>query len=307
MIAILIFYSPFKRDAKVRSSKGATMYNTMILVFLEMKGMMSSTRMPFAVLIPIGKELLNGRVLDTNSQFIAKKLWEIGVEVRRIVTVPDDCHDIAQEIRRAKREGASLIITTGGLGPTPDDMTMMGVGDAIGRKLVENQQALQHVVSRYETLFEQGKVDFRELTIERRKMAFLPEGAVVLRNDVGTAPGAKIVWGKTWVYVLPGVPSEMKSMFDGEVVEDLKRRFGGARLFRLKITVQERDESVVARAIKKVQQSFKDVLIKPEPKGFGLGGMTVNIEVVASEEEGEAILEKASKALQEALDGFLSE
>jgi len=268
---------------------------------------MSKTTSPFAVLIPIGKELLNGRVLDTNSQFIAKKLWEIGVEVRRIVIVPDDCHDIAQEIKRAKREGASLIITTGGLGPTPDDVTMMGVADAIGRKLVENQQALQHVVSRYETLFEQGKVDFRELTKERRKMAFLPEGAVVLKNDVGTAPGAKIVWGKTWVYVLPGVPSEMKSMFDGEVIEDLKRRFGGARLFRLKIRVQERDESVVARAIKKVQQSFKDVLIKPEPKGFGLGGMTVNIEVVASEEEGEAILEKASKALQEALDGFLSE
>jgi molybdenum cofactor synthesis domain-containing protein len=277
----------------------------MFLVFVgKMRG---RTRTAQAVLIPIGRELLNGRVLDTNSNFIASKLSEIGIEVRKIVTVPDDCQEIAREMRRAKKEGAMVVVTTGGLGPTPDDMTMMGVANALGRRLLEDENAMEHVVSRYETLFAEGKVDFKEITEERRKMAFLPEGATILKNAVGTAPGAKIVWGKTWVYVLPGVPLEMKSMFDGEVMNDLKRRFGGARLFRLKITVQERDESVIAKAIRKVQKSFKDVLIKPEPKGFGLGGMTVNIEVVANKEEGEARLKMASKALREALDGFLSE
>jgi len=257
---------------------------------------------PLAVLIPIGQELLNGRVLDTNSQLIASRLWEMGIEVRRIVTVRDDVHDIAREIRRAKRDGALLIITTGGLGPTPDDMTMMGVASALGKGLVEDQYALQHVASRYQTLFEQGKVDFKEITEERRKMAFLPEGATILKNDVGTAPGAKVVWGKTWIYVLPGVPLEMKTMFEGQVTEDLRRRFGGARLFRHKIRVGEHDESVIAKAIKKVQKRFKDVLIKPEPKGYGLEGMTVNIEVVASEGKGEEIMTMVSKAFRRALD-----
>lgn len=144
--------------------------------------------------VAIGDELLRGETEDANSGWIARRLTERGLGLDRICVVSDDRGRIAAEIR----DGVNFL--TGGLGPTPDDVTRSSVAAALDLPLEENREALEFI---------EGRSD----TPEHRRMAALPEGSAVLRNGVGIAPGFVVESGDVTVAALPGPPREMRSVF----------------------------------------------------------------------------------------------
>ncbi|AEW00675.1 damage-inducible protein CinA [Niastella koreensis] len=171
-----------------------------------------------ASIITIGDELLIGQVIDTNSAFISQELNKIGVWVKRRVAVGDSKEEIQRALDEESRD-SNIIIMTGGLGPTADDITKPVLAEYFGGKLVMNEEVRKHVVY----LFEQV---FRRPMIERNlKQAEVPDVCTVLPNARGTAPG---MWfekaGKVFVS-LPGVPHEMKGLITTEVLPRLQQRF----------------------------------------------------------------------------------
>jgi molybdenum cofactor synthesis domain-containing protein len=156
-------------------------------------------------IVAIGRELVTGLVADTNSAWLAAQLTALGATVSRMVVVDDDPAAIAHEIRAAH----GLVITTGGLGPTLDDRTLAGIAAARGTRLVEHPDAVAFVARRYAELAAAGLVADGALTPPRRKMARLPEGAELVDNPVGTAPGVFM----DGIVALPGVPDEMRAVF----------------------------------------------------------------------------------------------
>lgn len=252
-------------------------------------------------LVPIGRELLTGRVQDTNSRFLAARLFEMGLRVIRICAVDDDPEAIGRELRRCRAEGATVIVCTGGLGPTPDDLTLAAVARVLGRALVEDPMALAYVENRYLELHEAGRLLVPGLTMDRRKMAWLPEGARMLSNRVGTAPGAEVRWGRIRIFCLPGVPAEMQPMAEEHLFPSLAAGDGPV-IKRLTLTFGVCDESSLAGVIRRLQPDHPGIVMKPEPKGYGgHREMRVHLEGEGERGEVEARLHAAARALEAAV------
>ncbi len=213
-------------------------------------------------IVAVGRELLTGRTVDTNSAWIAARLTDLGAFVARIVEVDDEPAAIAREITTARERGAALVVTTGGLGPTSDDRTLAGVAAAFGRRLVEHAAALDFVARRYRELAAAGSVADGALTPPRRKMACLPEGAEPIDNAVGTAPGVFIVDGAQALLALPGVPGEMPAVFDAALPR-LRERLGAlAHVAEREVASGSGDESVITLALERVMDAVPGVYLK---------------------------------------------
>ncbi|MDB5351569.1 MAG: competence/damage-inducible protein CinA-like protein [Planctomycetota bacterium] len=167
-----------------------------------------------AEIIAVGSELVSGQKLDTNSQWLSLKLGDLGIPTHFHTTLGDDLDENIEAFRVAKSR-AGLVIVTGGLGPTQDDLTREALARSADQALVEDAQALAAI----EAFFARRN---RTMTPRNRVQALQPEGAEPIANPVGTAPGIWMKTGGTIFACLPGVPSEMKVMFDGEVVPRLK-------------------------------------------------------------------------------------
>ena len=196
-----------------------------------------------ASIITIGDELLIGQVIDTNSAFIAQELNKIGVWVKRRVAVGDSKEEIVRALDEESRD-TNIIIITGGLGPTADDITKPVLCDYFGGKLVVNEEVRKHLIY----LFEQV---FRRPTLERNlKQAEVPDVCTVLPNARGTAPG---MWfekeGKVFVS-LPGVPHEMKGLITSEVLPRLQQSFVMPFIEHRTLLTAGIGESFIAEAIK---------------------------------------------------------
>ena len=140
-----------------------------------------------AVLIAQGTELTTGSVLDTNSQWLCDRLWRLGVDVRRIVTAPDRRDDLVEVFAQAASL-APVVVCTGGLGPTRDDLTAEAAAEAFGRPLHRDPVALAQIEARYARWG-------RQMADSNRKQADLPRGARVLENHWGTAPAFAVETG----------------------------------------------------------------------------------------------------------------
>lgn len=165
-------------------------------------------------IINTGSELLLGRILNTHQQWLCRKLSDLGYPVDRQVTVPDTGSSIQQAVRDALAR-ADLILVTGGLGPTSDDRTRDLIADLLGRKLVHNQTVMDDING----FFARRQ---RATPAHTEVQALVPEGAIVLRNRCGTAPGLAISSGETWLIMLPGPPNELHPMFDEQVIPLLR-------------------------------------------------------------------------------------
>lgn len=239
-----------------------------------------------ARIIAVGRELLTGRVLDTNSNYLAGKLTGAGFKVTAIWVIDDELDEIAGAVREAVRCGTKVAIFTGGLGPTPDDMTLKGIARGLGVKLVKRARALKFIKSRYEELYSEGMVDSPELNEFRAKMGSLPESSRMLENHIGTAPGIHLKREGVDIFALPGVPSEMIGMFEREVMPRLERIKGRRVRVEEGIIVPCRDESVISSVIKKIGEALPEVFIKPAPAGFSCsGGMKIFFSSYASREK----------------------
>lgn len=218
-------------------------------------------------IISVGNELLIGKTLNTNAHWMAKRATSLGIIVKRITVVGDDVDEIATATCEALRRKPRFLITTGGLGPTFDDKTLEGIAKALDRKLKVDEKALRMVREKYEDYVKSGKMEMVELTPPRVKMATLPEGTEPLPNSVGTAPGVTTSVEETLIIVLPGVPGEMKAIFEERIVPLLKKEAGAITFFEASIYADNIMESTLAPLIDRAMHDNPYVYIKSHPKG----------------------------------------
>ncbi|MFT4946345.1 MAG: molybdenum cofactor synthesis domain-containing protein [Natronomonas sp.] len=186
-------------------------------------------------LISVGDEILSGDTVNTNASWLAERLTEAGATVARITVVPDDVSEIARVVNEYRATYAAVIVT-GGLGPTHDDLTMEAVAAAFGTELAADEE-----VKRW--LTESGGYSGDDLA---PGTTHIPERAEMLANPEGVAPGCAI----ENVYVLPGVPSEMRAMF--ELIAD---EFGGQKRHRTVVEAVEPESQLLDR-VREVQEKF---------------------------------------------------
>jgi len=172
---------------------------------------------PNAEIIAIGTEILLGEITDTNSVYLARQLRDIGVNVFFMTTVGDNLARIADAIAAAL-DRAEIVITTGGLGPTVDDMTRQAVADVAGKPLVFHESLYKEIEDRFRGF---GVT----MTANNRQQAYLPQGATLIENPVGTAPAFLVESERGLVFSLPGVPREMKYLVTESVIPHLLRTY----------------------------------------------------------------------------------
>jgi nicotinamide-nucleotide amidase len=172
---------------------------------------------PVAEILSQGDEVVTGQTVDTNAAWLAERLTALGFNVTRHVAAPDELGAIREVILDASAR-ADVCICTGGLGPTDDDLTAEAAAKAAGRSLVHHPEAEARIRELYKRMG-------RPMPQVNVKQAWLPEGVVRLDNDWGTAPGFALEIGHAWFAFLPGVPREMKAMFEERVLPRLQARF----------------------------------------------------------------------------------
>lgn len=250
-------------------------------------------------IICVGNELLIGKVVNTNANWLAKRITEIGGFVRRITDVRDDLSDISSAVREALKRGTDWIITSGGLGPTFDDMTLNGVAKAIRRPLRLNKQAYQMIFEKYKEMYERGILKSLDITPERRKMAELPAGAIPLRNRVGTAPGVFIKFGRQRIACLPGVPAELMDIFENELLPIIQKSIKRVYVIERTLIAKNVIESAIAPVIKEVASRYPTVYIKSHPKGRESGISIIELHLTATSTTFEKIEKEIEQAVRE--------
>lgn len=216
-------------------------------------------------IVSIGNELLIGKIANTNAQWLAKQITTLGGDVKRISNIGDVLAEIALSVLDALTRTPSFIITTGGLGPTFDDLTVEALARTFDRPLTVDENALKMVKEKYHQ-YEAVVGKSIELTPARLKMATLPEGGEPLRNPIGTAPGVLLTEVKTTIIALPGVPAEMKAIYKNEVEPLIQEYTKGSRTGERSLWAWGIMESAVAPLINTVMQKNPHVYIKSHPK-----------------------------------------
>jgi FAD synthetase len=198
-----------------------------------------------AAILVIGNEILSGKVVDTNSPFLAAELRRLGVALRRILTVPDEPEVIATAVRELS--GAhDLLFTSGGVGPTHDDVTMEGIALGLGRRVIRHPE-LEAGIRGYLG----DKVNDAHL-----KMAEAPEGAILIQDPSLSFPTIQV----ENIYVLPGIPEILRKKFEG-----LKGRFADAPYY-VKVIYTAFNESTIASSLNRALEEFPALLLGSYPK-----------------------------------------
>ena len=245
--------------------------------------------LPTAEIVCLGNELLIGVTVNTNATFIGDNLTKLGYEVRRVTCVRDElvlAVDFFHEIFNRKPD---IIIVSGGLGPTYDDIQLEVISKATGIQLQENLEALGMVEEYYN---QRGL----SLSKERRKMAKIPIGSTVLKNDVGGAPGCYLSYKEMIIFCLPGVPSEMKDIFTKRVAPLLKGK-NQVDFYEEKFQVLNCFESQLAPYINEAKDKFPELYIKSHPAHENKSGIVIHISGVGDIQREK--IQQASNLLQE--------
>ncbi|MBY9000000.1 MAG: competence damage-inducible protein A [Candidatus Heimdallarchaeota archaeon] len=256
-------------------------------MFIEKSRLMTMI-LPTAEIVCLGNELLIGVTVNTNGTFMGEKLTQLGYEVRRITCIRDDLELASAFFKEAFLRKPDVIVVSGGLGPTYDDIQMEVLGAALAVPLIENNQALQQL----ETYYERRNLG---LTKERRKMALFPEGATILSNSVGGAPGCHIEHEGMDIFSVPGVPPEMKDILLNHIIPILRAKVDN-NLYELKFQLLNCIESELAPHIQTVKTYYPDLYIKSHPANKAKGGIVIHISGYG--ETAEKSVSKARKELQ---------
>lgn len=252
-----------------------------------------------AEIITIGDEILIGQIVDSNSAFIAKELNLIGISVYQITSVQDEKEHILSALLDASKR-ADIVILTGGLGPTKDDVTKYTFAEYFDDQLVTNEEVLQHI----EELF--AKYKKTSISDLNREQAMLPSRATVLHNRYGTAPG---MWmekeGKVYIS-LPGVPYEMMNLIEEEVIPRLRDKFHRPFIYHKTILTRGEGESAIANKL----AGFEDRLPKHIKLAYlpGLGSVRLRLSGKGEHEE-ELItsVERQAEGLYELLGDIIAD
>ncbi len=234
-----------------------------------------------AAIVTIGDEILIGQIIDTNSSYIAKALDKIGIATYEMVSISDEKQHILDAFHSLQNK-VEVVIVTGGLGPTKDDITKKTFCDYFKDTLVENEAVLVHVKSIIEGIYK------RPITQINRDQALVPTKAKVLFNQVGTAPGMWMEKENTVFISLPGVPYEMKYLIDNEVIPNLVQKFERPYIVHQTIMTYGRGESMIAEQIEEWENNLPDFiklayLPSPGKVRLRLTGRGTNEEVLKTE------------------------
>ena len=202
-------------------------------------------------ILSTGDELLTGQVVDTNSPWLMDRLWDLGILVRRKTLVGDDRDDLAAALAEGAAR-ADVVVMSGGLGPTEDDLTAECVARAAGVPLVRDEASLAAIRARFERL---GRV----MSPNNEKQALFPAGAAIFPNRHGTAPGFAAALGRAEVICLPGVPVEFRGLTEEFVLPRLAARAGGARPEARIVKLFGVPESHADQKMRPVMDAHRDV------------------------------------------------
>ena len=251
-------------------------------------------------MLAVGKELLIGRTLNSNALWIGYRLARLGSMLKEVTTVDDDLGEIGRALNETLARRPDFLVVVGGLGPTPDDMTLKGVAGALGLAIRRNAAALGLIKEHY---VKRG-ISPVELTPARLKMARLPAGSTPLRNDAGTAPGVRLEVRGTAIFCLPGVPAEMRSIFRGSVEPEVKARLGRIHRAYVRMKLVGVLESNLAPVLSKRLRRHPGAYIKSHPRGVREGVSRIELDVAVTgpdprqtAAEGEAIAREMARAV----------
>lgn len=208
-------------------------------------------RMQNAVLITIGDEILSGNTVDTNSNFIATELKNIGIKVSQIITISDEIETIKETLKSAFEIG-DLIITTGGLGPTRDDKTKKALAEFFDDEIALDEPTFEHLKSYME---KRGRIEILE---RNREQAFVPTKSTVFQNHFGTAPCMMMQQNGKLSFSLPGVPYEVKPLIKDQIIPYLKEKFNLNYISTRIVSVVGIPESILADQIENWELSLPE-------------------------------------------------
>lgn len=204
-----------------------------------------------ASIVTVGDEILIGQIVDTNSSFIAKALDKIGIETLEMLSISDSASHI-QETMASCQDRVDLVVITGGLGPTKDDVTKKTFCAYFKDELVLNSEVLAHVTQLIESSFK------KKISQINRDQALVPSACCVLHNDVGTAPGMWMQEGNTVFVSLPGVPFEMKYLVENRLIPKLVQEFERPYILHKTILTYGMGESLVAERLEEWENALPD-------------------------------------------------
>ncbi|MCC7431136.1 competence/damage-inducible protein A [bacterium] len=242
-----------------------------------------------AEIITIGNEILSGLVVDTNSAFLGKELAKIGIQVDFRTSIADSEEHIIFSINQAIKR-AKIVIITGGLGPTHDDITKKTLVEFFKTELVQDKKALEMVLARFQ------KFGYAKMPESNYEQALVPKSAKIIYNEVGTAQGSHFTEGETEIFSVPGVPSEMKWMFENYIKNFLKTKVKGVLLYKT-LRSCGIGESSLWEKIGKAEEIFAGIEVASLPHFFGVD---LRFKIKAkTQEEAEKIFAKAEKIVME--------
>jgi len=248
-----------------------------------------------AEIIAIGSELLTPSRTDTNSLWLTERLNSVGIDVKLKTIVGDDEARLEETIRDAMKR-SNIIVATGGLGPTEDDITRKIFSRVMNRPLILNEKVLTGI----KQLFESRGY---KMTSNNERQALIPQGADVLANPNGTAPGLLIREDGKFIFILPGPPREMKPMFDNFAMPLLREASAGVRIRKRLLKTTGIGESMlddmIAPIYTKYQNPSTTIL-------FSLGEIEIHLTATAeSDEKADALLDELSVKIEEKLDKYI--
>lgn len=256
-----------------------------------------------AEIVAVGRDLLRGRVRDTNAMMVATDLTRRGAVVHRITFVDDRDRAITESITEAFARGAGLVVTTGGLGPTSDDRTLGAVADALGVPLELHPHAREMVESALTRLRSSGQVVHGRITKAREKMCAIPIGSEPLENKIGISPGvlATLAGGAT-VVCLPGVPAEAEAVW-ADVPERIRGIEKPQAHAAREVEAPTADDSVLQPLLERLRGEHPAVWITTQSPGFARArksrrGSIIALEASApSQREAELLVDAAVQRL----------
>ena len=207
-----------------------------------------------AEILCVGTELLLGQIVNTNAQYISQELSKIGINVYRQMTVGDNPGRLKEAFLTALRR-SDVVIVTGGLGPTMDDLTKETIAEALGLKMKLHQESLDKITAYFDKIG-------HAMAPNNSKQAMFPEGSIVLKNDRGTAPGCIIETGEKYVIILPGPPRELMYMFEHEVFHYLEMK-SNARFHSVNLRFFGIGESDLERKVMDLMETQSNPTLAP--------------------------------------------
>lgn len=245
----------------------------------------------------VGNELLSGITLNRNAHWIAGRVAKAGGTVSRVTVVRDELGAISTAVREALARKPGILVTTGGLGATYDDMTLEGVARALKKKVTLDKRAVAMLKGSYK----RRGLHYR-INRTRLKMATIPQGATPIENPVGSAPSVTIDAG-TRIFCLPGVPAEMKAVFSSHVMPLVRKGAGKFVAKEVSYMVSGVSEGMIAPALERIVNAHPSdaIYLKTHPRGYRKTTPRIRVQLICKGAEAGAVKERFDRISKQLL------